>query len=211
MAKMDPIERKAHWEKVYTTKSHREVSWFAEHIGTSLELIARTGVGKAGRIIDVGGGASTLVDDLLVSGYRDLTVLDISGAALKIAQARLQQDSGRVNWIVADILKSDLGKGTYDVWHDRAVFHFLTTDEERNAYKEKVAGHLNVDGFVVLSVFAADGPEKCSMLEVRRHSGTQIESFFGAGYQKTFEEHTTHATPGKAEQKFVNMILKRLG
>lgn len=207
---MNLTDRKAHWEKVYSAKSHREVSWFTEHIGTSLELIAKTGVDKTAGVIDVGGGASTLVDDLIQSGFRDLTVIDISGEALKIARDRVKVNTGNINWIEADILESDFGKRSYDLWHDRAVFHFLTTDEERNSYKEKVDAHLNVGGFVVLSVFADDGPLKCSMLEVKRHSENQIEGFFGPRYGKIFEERTIHITPAKVEQRFLNMILKRL-
>jgi 2-polyprenyl-3-methyl-5-hydroxy-6-metoxy-1,4-benzoquinol methylase len=204
------MDRKTHWEKVYTTKSHTEVSWFAEHIQTSLGLIGKTGADKASAIIDVGGGASTLVDDLSANGYQDLTVIDISGAALKIARDRLGGEAGKIKWMESDILESDFGRRQYDVWHDRAVFHFLTTVEDRAAYRQKVLTHVKKGGFVVLSIFADDGPLKCSMLDIKRHSGTEIEEFFGNEFEKVHEDRTSHITPAKVEQKFVNVILKRL-
>lgn len=204
------MDKKSHWEKVYTTKSHTEVSWFAEHIQSSLGLIGKSGADKSSAIIDVGGGASTLADDLLEDGYHDLTVIDISGAALKIAKDRLKERAGKIEWIEDDILVSDFGKRRFDVWHDRAVFHFLTTDAERNAYRKKVSEHVRKGGFVVLSVFAEDGPLKCSMLEIKRHSGSEIEEFFGKNYLKIYEGRTSHITPSKVEQKFVNVVLKRL-
>lgn len=203
-------DRKSHWEKVYAARSHREVSWFAEHIESSLRLIERTGVGKDAGLIDVGGGASTLVDDLLRSGYRDLTVLDISGTALAIAKDRLKEDAAKVKWIESDILASDFGGRTYALWHDRAVFHFLTEEADRDRYKDKVNAHLDRNGFLVLSVFADDGPEKCSLLDVRRHSEGQIEAFFGKGFRTLHVERAIHTTPAKAGQRFLNMILERV-
>lgn len=204
------MDKKSHWENVYTTKSHTEVSWFTEHIQSSLALIEKAGAVKSAAIIDVGGGASTLVDDLLENGYQDLTVIDISGAALKIAKDRLKEKAGKIKWMEKDILESEFGHRQYDLWHDRAVFHFLTTDEDRAAYKQKVTEHVKKGGFVVLSVFADNGPLKCSMLEIKRHSGSEIEEFFGSRFLKVYEDRTSHITPAKVEQKFVNMILKRL-
>lgn len=204
------MDKKSHWENVYTTKSHTEVSWFSEHIQSSLGLIEKAGAVKTAAIIDVGGGASTLVDDLLENGYQDLTVIDISGAALKIAKDRLKEKAGKIKWMEDDILESEFGHRQYDLWHDRAVFHFLTTDGERAAYKQKVTEHVKKGGFIVLSVFADNGPLKCSMLEIKRHSGSEIEEFFGSRFLKVYEDRTSHITPAKVEQKFVNMILKRL-
>ena len=204
------MDKKSHWENVYTTKSHTEVSWFSEHIQSSLGLIEKAGAVKTAAIIDVGGGASTLVDDLLENGYQDLTVIDISGAALKIAKDRLKEKAGKIKWMEDDILESEFGHRQYDLWHDRAVFHFLTTDGERAAYTQKVTEHVKKGGFIVLSVFADNGPLKCSMLEIKRHSGSEIEEFFGSRFLKVSEDRTSHITPAKVEQKFVNMILKRL-
>lgn len=204
------MDKKAHWEKIYSTKSHKEVSWFTEHVYSSLELIHKTGINKDEAIIDVGGGASTLADDLLNEGYRDITVFDISGSALAIAKERLKEKSSQVQWIEDDILNSDFGGKKYDLWHDRAVFHFLTSEEEREVYKEKVHRHLKQDGFLLISVFADDGPLKCSMLEIKRHSEKDVVDFFGNSFSKIFEERMVHITPSNIEQKFVNVILKKV-
>jgi SAM-dependent methyltransferase len=203
------MDRKAHWEKIYTTRSHKEVSWFAEHVNASLELIRESGVPKRGAFIDIGGGASTLVDDLLEEGWSDLTVLDISGAALEIARMRLGPLASSVRWLEEDLLASDLLGRRFDLWHDRAVFHFLTEEPDRERYRAQVEAHLAPGGAVILSVFAEDGPEKCSGLVIRRHGEGDIEAFFGPGFRKVGARKTVHVTPAGAEQRFVNVILRR--
>ncbi len=205
------MDRKSHWEKIYSTKSHKEVSWYSEHIFSSIDLILKTDLDKDAAILDVGGGASTLADDLLNDGYQDITVLDISGSALVIAKDRLKENGSKIHWIEDDILVSNFGGKKYDLWHDRAVFHFLTSEQERNVYKDKVNQHLKLNGFLIMSVFADDGPLKCSMLEIKRHSEMDIKKFFGEKYRPLFEERTIHRTPSHVEQKFVNLILKRMG
>lgn len=204
------MNTKAHWEKVYSTKSHKDVSWFAEHVTTSLALIARGNLPKDAPAIDIGGGASTLVDDLIEAGYSDLTVFDISGAALEIARMRLEAMASTVRWIEDDILTSDLGGREYGLWHDRAVFHFLTAEADRQSYRKQVAGHLRVGGLLVMSVFAEDGPEKCSGLTVKRHGEGELAAFFGEGYETVHAEPSVHTTPSGAGQRFVNLVLRRL-
>lgn len=132
------MDRKSHWEKVYSSKSHKEVSWYTEHIESSLSLIERTGVPKSASIIDIGGGASTLPDDLVKKGYSNISIVDISGAALEITKNRLGDESKKITWIEDDILTSNFNHRVFDVWHDRAVFHFLTDENDRNQYKENI-------------------------------------------------------------------------
>ncbi len=203
------MDRKEHWEKVYNTKSHKEVSWFTEHATVALELISQTKIGKENSIIDIGGGASTLVDDLMKQGFEDITVIDISSKALEIAKSRLGHEASKVIWIEADILESNFNNRNYDLWHDRAVFHFLTSDLERIQYKGKLAKHLANGGHAILSIFADDGPEKCSGLTIRRHGNSELEQFMGPEFELVFHSRTIHQTPSKTDQKFINMIFQR--
>jgi 2-polyprenyl-3-methyl-5-hydroxy-6-metoxy-1,4-benzoquinol methylase len=203
------MDRKEHWERVYNTKSHKEVSWFTEHVTVALELIGQTKINKANSIIDVGGGASTLTDDLISQGYEDITVIDISAKALEIAKFRLGREASKVNWIEADILESDFNNRKFDIWHDRAVFHFLTSEMDRNQYRDKLEKHLVKGGYVILSIFADDGPEKCSGLTIRRHGASELEQFMGSEFDLVFHSRTIHKTPSKSDQKFINTIFKR--
>lgn len=203
------MDQKAHWEKIYSTKSYTEVSWFTEHIINSLELIHKTNIPQSAAVIDIGGGAASLVDDLLLEGFADITVMDISSAALAIAQARLKEKSAKIHWLEADILTSDLNSRKYDLWHDRAVFHFLNTEKERGAYRNQVNRFLKPQGFLVMSIFAEDGPLKCNTLEIKRHSAEELQEFFGDQFNTLFMSKTVHMTPSKSEQKFVNLILQR--
>lgn len=204
------MKEKEHWENVYTNKKSNEVSWFQEHAHRSLKLIQDANLPKTSAIIDVGGGASTLVDDLLDRGYRNLTVLDLSGAALATAKSRLGERAIQVQWIEANILKADLTAQTYDVWHDRAVFHFLTTVEERNTYVETVFKAVKPGGLVIVATFAEDGPTKCSGLPVMRYSAHDLHAEFGAAFQLIHQEKESHLTPGGNEQKFVYCLCRRM-
>src|SRR5262245_30388446 len=152
---------KNHWEHIHQTKTSLQVSWYQEHALQSLQLIANTGIDKAAQIIDVGGGISTLVDDLLTNDYEHITVLDISSAALQTAQQRLATQAKEVTWLEADVTQVQLPHYFYDIWHDRAVFHFLTDPEDRQRYVHIVKEAVKPGGHVIVATFASDGPEKC--------------------------------------------------
>ena len=202
--------RRAHWQGVYARKNEDEVSWYQARPATSLQLIANTGLGKDAAIIDAGGGASRLVDHLLDAGYTDVTVLDIAEAALAKARARLAERAGRVRWIAADLLTWQPER-PFDIWHDRAVFHFLTDADDRRRYVEVLKAALKPDGQVIIATFAPDGPEKCSGLPVMRHSPQSIAAELGAGFElvETADEH--HVTPAGKVQHFNYARLKRVG
>ena len=197
------MQSKEHWEHIYSTKPTNSVSWFQEHAELSLQLIRGTGVPLSASIIDVGGGSSTLVDDLLNSGYSALTVLDLSAAALAIAQKRLGSRSSEVQWIEANITHAMLPTNTYHVWHDRAVFHFLTEPQERHEYIKAVLRAVKPGGHVIVATFAKDGPTQCSGLPVRRYSPNELHAEFGAPF--TLLQHTKeeHHTPFGTIQKFI--------
>ena len=193
--------RAAHWQAVYESKGEREVSWFQESPSPSLELIALTGAGPTSSIVDIGGGASRLVDALLSAGYADLTVLDLSDAALAASRARLGAAGDGVAWVVADVTAWQPTR-TYDVWHDRAAFHFLNALEEQAAYIACVRRAVKIGGHIVIGTFAVDGPEKCSGLPVTRHSADSIGALLGAGFALTDHRRHQHATPWQSVQNF---------
>lgn len=201
---------KEHWERVYSTRAATEVSWFQEHAALSLKLIQNAAVPVSASIIDVGGGASTLVDDLLANGFADLTVLDLSGAALAAAKTRLGGRASNVKWIEANILEADLPRHGYDVWHDRAVFHFLTSDADRHAYVSKVLQAVKPGGLVIVATFAEDGPAQCSGLPVMRYSASGLHAEFGEPFQLLGHERESHHTPGGNEQRFVYCFCRKL-
>jgi len=200
---------KRHWDKVYKTKAPTEVSWFQEHANLSLELIKESQISHTASIIDVGGGASTLVDDLLEIGYENITVLDISGAALAAARARLGSRADKIQWLEADILNAELTEHCYDLWHDRAVFHFLTAAEERRTYVRKVTRSVRPGGIVVIATFAEDGPTECSGLPVMRFSADELHSEFGPSYTLLRQEKESHTTPGGKPQRYVYCLCRK--
>lgn len=204
------MQSKEHWERVYTTKSENSVSWFQAHARQSVQLIAQTGVAKDASIIDVGGGASTLVDDLLAEGYRHVTVLDLSEAALEASRSRLGARALGVTWLAGDITKVELPERAYDVWHDRAVFHFLTTREEREAYVQAVLRAVKPGGHVIVATFAEDGPEKCSGLPVMRYSADGLHAEFGAPFALLQQEREEHHTPLGTVQKFIYCLCRKV-
>jgi len=205
------MQSRDHWEKVYTTKAADAVSWFQPHAHVSLELIKATGAAHDAAIIDVGGGASTLVDDLLANGYTDLTVLDLSAAALAAARSRLGARAADVKWIAADITRADLPANRYDIWHDRAVFHFLTAAEERAAYVQAVFRAVKPGGHVIVASFAEDGPEQCSGLPVMRYRADQLHDEFGAAFTLLRHQKEAHHTPSGTVQQFVYCCCRRMG
>lgn len=193
---------KDHWERVYSTKATDAVSWYQPQADFSLRLIEAAGLPRGAAIIDVGGGASTLVDDLLALGRYDINVLDLSAAALEAAKARLGASAAAVTWRVADITRAGLPDRAYDLWHDRAVFHFLTAPEDRRAYVAAVRRALRPGGHVVIATFAEDGPLQCSGLPVQRYSPAQLQAEFGEGFELLSGEREQHATPSGSTQAF---------
>jgi SAM-dependent methyltransferase len=197
------MSNQTHWEKVYQTKPADTVSWFQEHAERSLALIRSISDNKSASIIDVGGGASTLVDDLLTDGYADLSVLDLSSEALTVARNRLGFKGERVQWIVGDICKLDLPAQAYDIWHDRAVFHFLTDPADRHAYVNQVMKAVKPGGHVIVATFAPDGPEKCSGLPVQRYSPDGLHGEFGPAFELVEHASEAHKTPMGNIQHFI--------
>jgi 2-polyprenyl-3-methyl-5-hydroxy-6-metoxy-1,4-benzoquinol methylase len=206
---MTMANRQAHWENVYTTKGEAEVSWFQETPVPSLELLALVGAQPSSAIIDIGGGASRLVDSLVAQGFENITVLDLSAAALASARARLGDKGGRVKWIAADATEWQPPE-TYDVWHDRAAFHFLTDEKEQNAYIQRLKQALRCGGHVIIGTFAPDGPEKCSGLPVARHSAESLSALLGADFVLVDSRRHEHATPWQAVQKFQFSTFRRV-
>jgi SAM-dependent methyltransferase len=198
---MQSDSRQAHWEGVYTKKGENEVSWFQENPAPSLELIAHVGATPASAIIDVGGGASRLVDHLVDRGFEDVTVLDLSEAALEAAKSRLGGRAARVHWIVADATVWEPPRG-YDVWHDRAAFHFLTDDCDRAAYVARLERALKVGGCAIIATFALDGPERCSGLPVMRYDPASLGQTLGRTFELVDARRHVHATPWGTEQSF---------
>jgi SAM-dependent methyltransferase len=197
------MQSKEHWERVYTTKAADAVSWYQPHAEHSLALIRATGTPRSGSIIDVGGGASTLVDDLLADGYSSLTVLDLSARALESAQHRLGGRAESVAWLVGDVTTTRLPERAYDVWHDRAVFHFLTAEQDRRAYVASVQRSVKPLGHVIVATFAEDGPTQCSGLPVVRYSPEALHAQFGDSFALLKQEREAHQTPFGTVQKFI--------
>jgi len=196
------MDRKQHWEQVYTQKQPSEVSWFQPRPEYSLRLIAAAGVDKSQPIIDMGGGASRLVDNLLDEGYSDISVLDISAAALQHARVRLGAHAAQVNWIEADATAFEPSR-CYALWHDRAVFHFLTEPADRLAYRQRLARGLRSGSHLIIATFALDGPEKCSNLPVQRYSPETLSAELGGDYTLVETLTEGHITPAQKEQRFV--------
>lgn len=202
------MDAKNHWEKIYGSKSATEVSWFQEEAELSLALIAAVAPDREAAILDVGAGASRLVDGLLRKGYGNITVLDLSVAALEQARARLGEAATHVQWIEADIRTVELEAAAIDVWHDRAVFHFLTSEEDRKAYVRQVERAVRPGGYVLVATFADDGPERCSGLEVARYSPDTLHAEFGSAFKLVRSEREEHVTPWGATQKFVYCLCR---
>ena len=195
------IERQTHWENVYQAKRERDVSWFQESPGISRDLIRATGVNDSASIIDIGGGASRLADALLDAGFEAITVLDLSEKALATSKARLGTRNAKVKWIAADVTAWEPPQA-YDVWHDRAAFHFLTDPKDRAAYAERVLRAVRRGGHVIIGTFAPDGPERCSGLPVVRHDATSLGDTIGPSFELIESQNHALATPMGAIQRF---------
>jgi 2-polyprenyl-3-methyl-5-hydroxy-6-metoxy-1,4-benzoquinol methylase len=198
---MDSAGRQAHWENVYGAKGEREVSWFQERPTISLDLIEATGVAKDAPIVDIGGGASRLVDALLDQGFESLTILDLSEKALATTRTRLGSKAANIRWIAADVTKWQPA-ATYDVWHDRAAFHFLMEPHDRAAYAERLRAAVRLGGHVIIGTFAPDGPERCSGLPVMRHDAVSLGQTLGRSFELMESRRHDHQTPTGGVQRF---------
>ena len=199
---------RSHWEDVYTAKSETAVSWYQPHSVRSLELIEQAAPDRGAAVIDVGGGASTLIDDLIGRGFSDLTVLDIAPSALERSKARLGKDAAKVVWIASDITRWTPTR-TWDVWHDRAVFHFLTEKAQQDAYIAALTAATRPGATAIVATFALDGPENCSRLAVQRYSPETLACRLGPAFALTGQARETHRTPWGSEQRFSYAALRR--
>lgn len=202
------MEPREHWESVYRHKAATDVSWYQAEPSLSLALIRRVAPGLDAPIIDVGGGASTLVDGLIDAGYTAVTVLDIAPAALAVAQERLGDRRARVRWVAEDLLTAVFAPNAYSVWHDRAVFHFLTRAEDRARYVAQVRRAVRSGGHVIVASFAEDGPPRCSGLDVVRYTPDAMSAEFGAGFRLLENVRELHTTPAGATQSFVYCLCR---
>jgi SAM-dependent methyltransferase len=198
---MNQTDRQAHWQNVYATKAEKEVSWFQENPGPSLDLIAATGIRGGADIIDIGGGASRLVDSLLDGGFHPITILDLSAKALEAAKMRLGPRADGVDWIAADVTTWEPSRN-YDLWHDRAAFHFLTEPADREAYVARLKQAVRAGGHVIIATFASDGPERCSGLPIVRYDPETLARTLGPGFELVESRRHDHVTPGGNTQRF---------
>ena len=202
------MERREHWDRIYRRSAPTDLSWYQAEPTVSLELIRRVAPDLDAPIIDVGGGASTLVDGLIHAGSRDVTVLDLSGAALAAAHERLGARAASVRWIEADVLAAPLAPSAYALWHDRAVFHFLTDARDRSAYVKAAHAAVRCGGDVIVASFALDGPTRCSGLPVVRYSADSMHSQFGAGFRLLDSVRDVHHTPSGRVQAFTYCLCR---
>ena len=203
------MDLNGHWENVYNTKSPEEMSWYAPHMATSLEWILEAAANNSSSIIDVGGGASTLVDDLYTQGFRSLRVLDISPTAIARSQERLGKAATEINWMTGDVTRCSLPDAAFDLWHDRAVFHFLTAQEDRDVYLKQVASALKPSGQVIIATFSINGPRSCSGLPVSRYDASSIQEQFGSAFRLVKSATVAHQTPAGTSQEFLYCRMER--
>ena len=199
----------AHWDEVYATKAVERTSWYAGRLGASLAAIERHAPDRTARILDVGGGASFLARDLVASGYRRVTVLDLSARALEHARGTLA-DAAAVEWRVGDVTTIELPRAGHDVWHDRAVLHFLVDEDAAQRYAAQARHALAPRGVAIVGGFAPDGPERCSGLAVARRDPDAVEALFGEGFERVEAWRDVHVTPAGAEQRFAWVVLRRV-
>ena len=203
------MTQQEHWEKAYSTNPLDKLGWYKPHVETSLNWINELDLSEDSNIIDIGGGACTLVDDLLNDGYQSTTVVDLSKKAIALAQGRLGERVGQVIWLNGDITSVFLAKNYYDLWHDRAVFHFLTDPEQRRQYRHKLTKALKPGGHVIIAVFAPEAPPQCSGLPVERYSVDKLESTLGAEFELKRHAKKLHITPGGVEQAYLYCYFRK--
>lgn len=202
------VQKRAHWEAVYLTKQPDEVSWFQPQPEPSLAALDRLELRNSASLIDLGGGASSLIDVLLQRGWADLSVLDISRVALEVAKGRLGRRASAVSWLVADVTTWKPTR-TYDVWHDRALFHFLTQDSHRKAYRHALEAAVGRSGYAIIATFAPDGPERCSGLPVRRYDEQSLAEELGPSLRLQHHWREEHQSPAGQTQMFTWCLFER--
>jgi len=203
------MARNEHWNEVYCRREPNEVTWYQQHLSLSLRLMEQAGLPKSAGILDVGGGTSTLVDDLLDQGYDDLTVLDCSSSAIDAARSRLGVRAQQVQWLEDDIVTSRLPASRFDLWHDRAVFHFLVEEQDRAAYRASLERALRPDGHLIVATFALTGPERCSRLPVVRYDADTLQQELGSVFRLVATDEEAHRTPSGNQQDFLYCYFRR--
>lgn len=202
------MSEQTHWDKIYREKAPDAVSWYRPHLEVSLKLIEASAPARSASIIDVGGGESTLVDDLLAREYKNVTVLDLSSTAIEVTKNRLGAAAQEVHWLATNVTEADLGPQAYDVWHDRAVFHFLTEKEARSAYVRQVGRAVRRGGHVIVGTFGPQGPQKCSGLDVVRYDAESLHGEFGAKFELVESCSELHTTPWDTTQQFLYCLCR---
>jgi SAM-dependent methyltransferase len=207
-AHIETVSTREHWDGVYGRKAADQVSWYRPHLERSLGLIEGANLGRGAAIIDVGGGTSTLVDDLVVRGFTNVTVLDVSPSAIEATRTRLGARARLVRWIKADVTRAPFEPDAYDFWHDRAVFHFLRHEEERRRYVAAVRRAVKPGGHVLVATFGPEGPERCSGLDVVRYDPNALHAQFGRDFEKVHSATELHQTPWGQEQQFIYCLCR---
>ena len=202
-ARQDRSSRAKHWERIYSSRSAGEVGWYTPHLETSLDWIGSVGLEPDAAIIDVGGGASTLVDDLLGRGYSAITVLDLAAPALQLIKARLGEKGSTVTLLCGDVTDIELGENAFELWHDRAVFHFLTDAGDRDRYRANLCRALRPGGHVIIGTFAPGAPPRCSGLPVQRYDLDLLHETLGDAFELRRHQQEMHVTPGGVEQLYL--------
>ena len=202
---------KNHWEQIYKVRPCEQLGWYTPHLQTSVNWVDELQLAANARLVDVGGGASTLVDDLLEQGYRSITVVDISERALSKAKQRLGKKAELAVWLAGDITAFTFPANTFELWHDRAVFHFLTTSDAQQRYLHNLTTALKPGGHVIIGTFAPEAPPRCSGLPVQRYSAELLQKTLGPKFQLQRERQDMHVTPGGVEQMYQYCHFSKVG
>ena len=209
MTGREPKSDSRHWERMYSSRSVEQLGWYRENLETSFNWINSLGMHRHAAIIDVGSGASTLVDDLITAGYRKVTAVDLSESALKITQSRLGDKAGLVTWLVGDLVEIDLPTDEYALWHDRAVFHFLVDENKRQKYLDRMTASLKAGGRILIGTFSLEAPRRCSGLPVQRYDTESLAAVFGSQFHLERSQNELHVTPGGTEQMYLYALFSK--
>lgn len=202
--------KQAYWQQVYSTKDTQQVSWYQQSAAQSLAYIAQSELDKSEAIIDIGGGASVLVDELLALEYCNVSVLDISSQALNVAKSRLGERANQANWLAADLLDAEFNTGQFSLWHDRAVFHFLTCENDRASYLQQLNNALKVGGYAIIATFDIGGPTKCSGIDIMQYSWQTLADFVGDNFELVTHCNESHTTPFNTTQQFTYCLFRKV-